>query len=202
MSNFNCSLSSVLRFIHWRWWITSNPAPFVLAGSSINALTNKRRRSVSLRLRMQRGGGGHTFRKGDNFFRSSPTCSDSKEEVAHACGLSLKAWVQTYCSASGSVFVMQNCKHISQSPLQFKWVDLHVQRTAHVVQSYFRRNCFYWTAVVWCSLALPLFSACLIRLPKTWLSSRHILPFNTLITIDDCQEPGNVVAIIGLWHNM
>lgn len=105
MTNFSCSFS----------FCTALRSPFVLAGSSVNALTNKTRRSVSLRLRMQRGGGGHTFRKGDNFFRSSPTCSDSKEEVAHACGLSLKAWVQTYCSASGSVFVMQNCKHISQS---------------------------------------------------------------------------------------
>lgn len=120
-----------------------------LARSTINTPVNKRCRAVPLRLRMQRGGGGHTFRKGDNFLRSSPTCSDSKEEVAHACGLSLKTRVQTNCSASGLVFARQNCKHISQSCVKkaswriiLKWADPHIQRTAHAVPSHFQRNWF------------------------------------------------------------
>lgn len=100
---------------------------------------------------------GQTFRAGDNFFRSSPTCSFSEEAVVHACGLSLKTPVQTCCSASGFIFVMQNCMHISQTlatktrlrvtqnatVLQFKWMHVHVQGTARAAGSFQWRFFFF-----------------------------------------------------------
>lgn len=155
--------------------------------------------------------GGHTFRKGDNFFRSSPTCSCSKEEVAHTCGLSLKAWVQTYC-ASGSVFVMQNCKHISQSPVKKARLGIIYNLNGWTLLSREQLMLYNPISEEICSFLLNCcclvqFSAssvlCLLnQTTKTWLSSRNILSFNTLITTDYCQEPGNVATIIGLWHNL
>lgn len=165
-----------------------------LTRSTINTPRNKR--PVPRRLRMQRGGGGHTFRKGDNFLRSSPTCSDSKEEVAHACGLSLKTRVQTNCSASGLVFATQNCKHISQSCVKKASLRIicnpHILRTAHAVRSHFQRNSFILSELLLSGPVSASSLLCLLnRIARTWLSSWHILSFGLLITTDYCQEPGN-----------
>lgn len=202
---------SVLHFVHCCWRIISNPAPFVLAVSSIKVLMNKRRQPMSLQLHTQKGGGGHTFRKGDNFFRSSPTCSDSKEEAAYACGLSLKAWVQTYCSASGLVFVMQNCKHISQSRvkkarLRICYLNGWTRTSRGQLMLYDPISGEISSFLLKCCCLVP-FSAssvlCLLnQSAKASLSSWHILSFNTLIAADYCREPGNVATIIALWHNM
>lgn len=142
-----------------------------------------------------------------------------RKKVAHACGLGLKKRVQTHCSASGLIFVMQNCMHISQTcvkktrfriawnatVLQFKWMDLHIQRRAHALGSFRCRLLpnnwvhSYRTAVVWSSLALPPFCAWLIRPGKTNYSQDAYCHLALWLT--SVQNQTMVAAITGLWHN-
>lgn len=176
---------------------------------------------ASLRLLKQRRGGGQTFRTGDNFFRSSPTCSFSEETVVHVCGLSLKTPVQTRCSASGFIFVMQNCMHISQTcatktrlritknatVLQFKWMHVHVQGTARAAGSFQWRFFFISTWFSWfllngcCLVQLSTSSLlCLVRQGKP--NYPHDVSCHLALWLTTVRKQTTAAAITALWYNV
>lgn len=107
---------------------------------------------------------------------------------------------------------MQNCKHISQSPVKKARLGVicnlngwtHTSREQLMLYNPISKEISSFLLNCCCLVQFSASSVlCLLnQTAKSWLPSRNILSCTTLITTDYSQEPGNVATIIGLWHNM